>query len=120
MTTVTPQRRFEEKQLFRTYGATGDPRLRERLVTRYLPLARGLARRYARGGEPVEDLEQVASLALVKAIDSFDVERGTAFSSFAVPSIAGAIKRHYRDLGWFGLRGTSRNSQSMSPVSTRS
>jgi RNA polymerase sigma-B factor len=101
MTTVAPQRLFEEKRLFRAYGVTGDPRLRERLVTRYLPLARSLARRYARGGEPVDDLEQVASLALVKAIDSFDVERGTAFSTYAVPSIAGAIKRHYRDLGWF-------------------
>jgi RNA polymerase sigma-B factor len=101
MTTVSPQRLFAEKRLFRAYRVTGDARLREQLVTRYLPLARSIAHRYARGGEPLDDLEQVASLALVKAIDSFDVERGTAFSSYAVPSIAGAIKRHYRDLGWF-------------------
>jgi RNA polymerase sigma-B factor len=99
MSAQSPQRRHEEQRLFRAYRS-GDPRARERLVERYLPLARSLARRYVRNSEPLEDLEQVASLALVKAIDSFDADRGTAFSSFAVPSIAGAIKRHYRDLGW--------------------
>ena len=77
-----------------------DRAARDALVERYLPLARSLARRYARGNEPLDDLEQVASLALIKAIDGFDPERGTAFSSFAVPSIAGALKRHYRDSGW--------------------
>ncbi len=84
--------------MFRDRGrdrATRDP-----LVERYLPLARSLARRYARGSEPLDDLEQVASLALIKAIDAFDSDRGTAFSSFAVPSIVGALKRHYRDRGW--------------------
>jgi RNA polymerase sigma-B factor len=99
MSTQNPQRRHEEQRLFRAYRS-GDPRAREQLVERYLPLARSLARRYARNSEPLEDLEQVASLALVKAIDRFQPDRGTAFSSFAVPSIAGAIKRHYRDLGW--------------------
>ena len=86
--------------LMREYQRTRDPRLREQLVHRYLPLARSLARRFASGGEPLEDLEQVAALALVKAVDGFDAERGTAFSSYAVPSIAGAIKRHFRDHGW--------------------
>ena len=70
------------------------------LVERFLPLARQLARRYQGGSEPLEDLEQVASLALVRAVDGFDPTRGTAFSSYAVPSIAGAIKRHFRDHGW--------------------
>ncbi len=92
--------RTDPHNLIREYQATRDPRLREQLVTRYLPLARSLARRFASGGEPLEDLEQVAALALVKAVDGFDAERGTAFSSYAVPSIAGAIKRHFRDHGW--------------------
>jgi len=82
------------------YRATRDPRVREAIVTRFLPLARSLARRFASGGEPLEDLEQVAALALVKAVDGYDPERGTAFSSYAVPCIAGAIKRHFRDCGW--------------------
>jgi RNA polymerase sigma-B factor len=84
----------------RQYRATHDPRLREQIVERFLPLSRSLARRFASGGEPLEDLEQVAALALVKAVDGYDPERGTAFSSYAVPCIAGAIKRHFRDCGW--------------------
>jgi RNA polymerase sigma-B factor len=92
--------RTDPQNLMREYQRTSDPRLREQLVHRYLPLARSLARRFASGGEPLEDLEQVAALALVKAVDGFDADRGTAFSSYAVPSIAGAIKRHFRDHGW--------------------
>ena len=92
--------RTDPHKLILEYQRTKDPRLREQLVHRYLPLSRSLARRFASGGEPLEDLEQVAALALVKAVDGFDAERGTAFSSYAVPSIAGAIKRHFRDHGW--------------------
>jgi RNA polymerase sigma-B factor len=84
----------------RQYRETHDPRVREQIVHRFLPLSRSLARRFASGGEPLEDLEQVAALALVKAVDGFDPVRGTAFSSYAVPCIAGAIKRHFRDCGW--------------------
>lgn len=69
-------------------------------MRRYLPLARGLAARYARTQEPFEDLFQVASLGLVKAIDRYDPERGFAFKSFAVPTIVGEVKRHFRDKGW--------------------
>jgi RNA polymerase sigma-B factor len=78
----------------------GDQQAREALVQRFLPLARQLARRYQRGGEALDDLIQVASLGLLKAIDRFDPTRDTAFSSFAVPTILGELKRHFRDKGW--------------------
>jgi RNA polymerase sigma-B factor len=78
----------------------GDQLAREALVQRFLPLARQLARRYQRGGEALDDLIQVASLGLLKAIDRFDPTRETAFSSFAVPTILGELKRHFRDKGW--------------------
>ena len=93
-------RRQAEKQLILEYQRTGSRRDRDALIERFLPLARSLARRYRRGAEPLEDLEQVASLALVRAVESFDVSRDVAFSSYAVPSITGALKRHYRDHGW--------------------
>ncbi len=84
----------------RRYGAHRDPQDREWLVERYLPLARHVAARYRGGSEPMEDLEQVASLALVKAIDRFDPARGASFSSYAVPTIAGELRRHFRDYTW--------------------
>jgi RNA polymerase sigma-B factor len=90
----------EDRKLLSRYRATGDPIAREQLVERFLPLARQLARRYQRGGEQLDDLVQVASLGLLKAIDRFDPERETAFSSFAVPTILGELKRHFRDKGW--------------------
>ena len=94
------QQRYEERRLFEAYRRSGSARDRDAVIERFLPLAQSLARRYARGGEALEDLEQVATVALIRAVDNFDPERGHAFSSFAVPSIAGAIKRHYRDTGW--------------------
>jgi RNA polymerase sigma-B factor len=74
--------------------------LRARSIEASLPLARHLAARYRGRGEPMEDLYQVAALALVKAIDAFDPARQTAFSSYAVPTIIGALKRHFRDNTW--------------------
>ena len=73
---------------------------REALIARYMPLARRLAHQYARFPEFVEDVEQVAALGLVKAADRFDASRGFAFSSYALPTIAGEIKRFFRDTAW--------------------
>jgi RNA polymerase sigma-B factor len=90
----------EDRRLLERYHRHGDPAAREALVQRFLPLARQLARRYQRGSEPLDDLVQVASLGLLKAIDRFEPDRPTAFSSFAVPTILGELKRHFRDRGW--------------------
>ena len=94
------ERAREDRRLLVRYREHGDPAAREQLVVRFLPLARQLARRYQRGGEQLDDLIQVASLGLLKAIDRFDPARETAFSSFAVPTILGELKRHFRDKGW--------------------
>jgi RNA polymerase sigma-B factor len=89
-----------DRALFERYLDRRDPVDRELLVERFLPLARQLARRYERPEEPFDDLFQVACLGLVKAIDRFDLSRGVAFSSFAVPTILGEIKRYFRDRTW--------------------
>lgn len=92
-------RRHEERELFGRYAERHDGVTRDTIVRRFLPLARQLARRY-RGLEDIEDLEQVAAIGLMKAIDRFDVDRGVAFSSFAFPTILGELRRHCRDLAW--------------------
>jgi RNA polymerase sigma-B factor len=92
-------RHREEQAAFARMQA-GDPGAREALVERYLPLVKHLARRYGRGLEPFEDLVQVGSIGLLNAIDRFDTASGTAFSSFAVPTILGEIRRHFRDRTW--------------------
>jgi RNA polymerase sigma-B factor len=98
---ISPRARAQkDRRLLVRYHRDGDSAAREQLVERFLPLARQLARRYQRGGEPYEDLVQVASIGLLKAIDRFDAARETAFSSFAVPTILGELKRHFRDTGW--------------------
>jgi RNA polymerase sigma-B factor len=80
-----------------------DPRrsqLRMRLITGYLPVARHIAHRYAHRGEPLEDLVQVASVGLINAIDRFEPERGNPFLGYAVPTITGEVRRHFRDKTW--------------------
>jgi RNA polymerase sigma-B factor len=96
---VTADRHREEQQAFARLHA-GVPGARDELVARYLPLVKHLARRYGRGLEPLEDLVQVGSIGLLNAIDRFDTTSGTAFSSFAVPTILGEIRRHFRDRTW--------------------
>ncbi len=89
-----------DAELFARVRDHADTRARELLVERYLPLARRLARRYQRAEEPLEDLVQVASLGLIKAIDRFDAGRAVVFSSYAVPTILGELRRHFRDRTW--------------------
>jgi RNA polymerase sigma-B factor len=90
----------EDRELFVRYLRDGEPGARDQLVERFLPLARQLARRYQRAEEPLDDLVQVASIGLIKAIDRFDPDRQVAFSSYAVPTILGELKRHFRDKTW--------------------
>jgi RNA polymerase sigma-B factor len=87
-------------QLFVRWQRQADPVAREALVHRFMPLTRSLARRYDRSSEPFEDLLQVASVGLLKALDRFDPARGHSFPSFAVPTILGEMRRYFRDCGW--------------------
>jgi RNA polymerase sigma-B factor len=81
-------------------GRTEAERLRDGLVVAHLSLARYLAAKFANRGEPLDDLIQVATLGLLKAIDRFDPERGVEFTTYATPTIVGEIKRYFRDKGW--------------------
>jgi RNA polymerase sigma-B factor len=89
-----------EDALWEEFSRTRDAAVREELVNRYLPFAKGLAMRYRGASEPPDDLIQVASLGLLNAIDRFDHERGTPFAAFAAPTILCELKRHFRDRVW--------------------
>jgi RNA polymerase sigma-B factor len=88
------------EQLLELHARTGDRRARERAFEQAMPLARRIAWRYRRGQEPIDDLLQVAYVGLVAAIDRFDPARGTRFASFAGPTIAGELRRHFRNTSW--------------------
>ncbi len=90
----------EDRELVRRAQQDPSPRTHAETVEAFMPLAKSLARRYHRGEEPLEDLEQVAALGLLKSIKGFDPDRGHAFASFAVPTIVGELRRHFRDKGW--------------------
>jgi RNA polymerase sigma-B factor len=89
----------DDRRLVRRHRR-GDPRAREILVERYLPLARNLALRYRLRGEPPDDLIQVAAVGLLKAADRWDPERGAPFASYAAPTIVGELRHHFRDATW--------------------
>ncbi|HEY4096956.1 MAG TPA: sigma-70 family RNA polymerase sigma factor, partial [Baekduia sp.] len=89
-----------DAELLARYARTRSPDLRDRLIHRYLPLARYSASRYARSHEPFDDLLQVASIGLLKALDRYEPARGVEFSSYALPTMAGELRRHFRDHGW--------------------
>ncbi|MFN8035456.1 MAG: SigB/SigF/SigG family RNA polymerase sigma factor [Acidimicrobiia bacterium] len=95
---VESEQRVDER--FARLRETGDRTLRNELVMEHADLARYLARRFRSRGESPEDLEQVALLGLVKAIERFDPERGLSFSAFATPTVLGELKRHFRDHTW--------------------
>jgi RNA polymerase sigma-B factor len=92
--------RGHAKELFQRFTATKDPAIREELVGIHLPLVEYLARRFRNRGEPLEDLVQVGTIGLLKAIDRFDLDREVEFSTYATPTIVGELKRHFRDKGW--------------------
>jgi RNA polymerase sigma-B factor len=94
------RRARDERALFERVANDGDARARDELVERFLPLAYALALRYRRPYESLDDLVQVASLGLIKAIDRFDPGRRIAFSTFAVPTVLAEIRRHFRDRAW--------------------
>ena len=96
----TPEeRRREDQRLLVRYHRGGDLEAREQLVLRFIPLARQLASRYRHAGEPHDDLVQVACVGLLKAVDRFEPDRGHAFTQYAVPTMLGELKRHFRDKG---------------------
>jgi RNA polymerase sigma-B factor len=96
----TPASREDLRAKFAEYARTRDVTLRDELVAAHLGLAEYLARRFANRGEPLDDLVQVASLGLLKAVGRFEPDRGVEFSTYATHTIVGELKRHFRDKGW--------------------
>jgi len=98
--TFDANRRDELRGKFAEFARTRDPATRDELVEAHLGLAEYLARRFSNRGEALDDLVQVASVGLLKAVDRFDPERGVEFSTYATHTVVGELKRHFRDKGW--------------------
>ncbi|MDO4772128.1 MAG: SigB/SigF/SigG family RNA polymerase sigma factor [Bacillota bacterium] len=94
------KKKITNEDLFREYAKTRSLELRDELVVKYLYIAEILTKKYINRGLEYDDLYQVASLALIYAVERFDVEKGYEFSSFATPTIIGEIKKYFRDKGW--------------------
>src|SRR3954469_367799 len=95
-----PSQREELRKKFAEFAKTRDPGLRDQLIEAHLGLAEYLARRFSNRGEPLDDLVQVASVGLLKAVDRFEPDRGVEFSTYATHTVVGELKRHFRDKGW--------------------
>ncbi len=94
------ERRERVRELFELLRRTGDPRVRDELISLNIHLVEYLAKKFANRGEPLEDLLQVGFIGLIKAIDRYDLDRGVEFSTYATPTIVGELKRYFRDKGW--------------------
>src|SRR5882724_11703773 len=90
----------EQRRLLEAFKRDGDTAARDRLIAEMIPLVRALAARYAGRSESIDDLVQVGSIGLIKAIDRFDIDRGVELTTYAVPTIVGEIRRHFRDTAW--------------------
>jgi RNA polymerase sigma-B factor len=95
-----PASEVDRRALLRAYRETGDLAARDRLVADFMPLIRSVARRYAGRGEMVDDLEQVAAVGLIKAIERFDLDRDVELMTYVFPTVVGELKRHFRDRVW--------------------
>jgi len=100
LTSLSSASEIDRRALLRAYREGGDLGARDRLIEDMIPLARSLARRYAGRGEQIDDLEQVASVGLIKAIDRFDLDRDVELITYVFPTVVGELKRHFRDRAW--------------------
>jgi len=100
VTSVGSSSEIDRRALLRAWREGGDTAARDRLIADFMPLVRSLARRYAGRGEMVDDLEQVAAVGLIKAIDRFDLERDVELMTYVFPTVVGELKRHFRDRVW--------------------
>ena len=90
----------DRRALLRAYRENGDVAARDRLIESFIPVVRSIAYRYAGRGEQLDDLEQVASVGLIKAIERFDLDRDVELMTYVFPTVVGELKRHFRDRGW--------------------
>lgn len=90
----------DRRALLRAYREKGDVAARDRLIESFIPVVRSIAYRYAGRGEQLDDLEQVASVGLIKAIERFDLDRDVELMTYVFPTVVGELKRHFRDRGW--------------------